>query len=65
MCNEFARRMTPDRLRAGWGDADAKLLFPEGVPNMPALDSIRITDPSVILRAAAGVEGAAELVTRR
>lgn len=65
MCNEFARRMTPDQLRAGWGAADAKLLFPEGVSNMPALDSIRITDASVILRAAAGEPGAAEAVTRR
>lgn len=65
MCNEFARRMTPDQLRAGWGATDAKLLFPEGVSNMPALDSIRITDTSVILRAAAGEAGAAEAVTRR
>jgi putative SOS response-associated peptidase YedK len=65
MCNEFARRMTPDQLRAGWGAADAKLLFPESVSNMPALDSIRITDASVILRAAASEAGAAEFVTRR
>ena len=65
MCNEFARRMSPDQLRAGWGATDAKLLFTEGVSNMPALDSIRITDASVILRAAAGTPGAAEAVTRR
>lgn len=65
MCNEFARRMTPDQLRTGWGATDAKLLFPEGVSNMPALESIRITDTSVILRAAADEPGAAEAVTRR
>jgi len=53
MCNEYARRITPEQLRAGWGVADAKLLFPEGMSNLPALDSIRITDPGVILRAAA------------
>jgi putative SOS response-associated peptidase YedK len=65
MCNEYARRITLDQLRAGWGATDAKLLFPEGLSNMPALDSIRITDTSVIIRAAAGEAGAAELVTRR
>jgi putative SOS response-associated peptidase YedK len=65
MCNEYARRTTLDRLRAGWGATDAKLLFPEGLSNMPALDSIRITDTSVMIRAAAGEAGAAELVTRR
>jgi len=65
MCNEYARRTTLDQLRAGWGATEAKLLFPEGLSNMPALDSIRITDMSVILRAAAGEAGAAELVTRR
>ena len=65
MCNEFARRITPEQLRAGWGVTDAKLLFPEGMSNMPELDSIRITDMSVILRAAAGETGAAELVARR
>jgi len=65
MCNEFARRVSPEQLRAGWGAADGKLVFPEGVPNMPALDSIRITDPAIILRAATGEAGAAEVVTRR
>ena len=65
MCNEYARRITPEQLRAGWGATDAKLLFPEGMSNMPELDSIRITDMGVILRAATGEAGAAELVTRR
>jgi putative SOS response-associated peptidase YedK len=65
MCNEFARRISLDQLRAGWGAADAKLIFPEALPNMPALDSIRITDPAIILRAAQGEPGAVEIVTRR
>jgi len=65
MCNEFARRMTPDQLRSGWGATGGQLLFPEGVSNMPALDSVRITDSSVILRASAAEAGAAEAVTRR
>jgi putative SOS response-associated peptidase YedK len=65
MCNEFARRISLDQLRAGWGAADMKLLFPEALPNMPALDSIRITDPAVIIRAAQTEGCAAEVVTRR
>ena len=65
MCNEFARRITPEQLQAGWGAADARFLFSEGVPNMPALDSIRITDPAVIIRAAGGDPAGAEVLTRR
>ena len=65
MCNEYARRITPEQLREGWGATDMQKLFPEGVPNMPALDSIRITDPAVIIRAAREDPGAAEVVTRR
>ncbi|WP_116091163.1 SOS response-associated peptidase family protein [Sphingomonas crusticola] len=64
MCNEFARRISLDQLRAGWVAADTKLLFPEALPNMPALDSIRITDPAIIIRAAQREEGA-EVITRR
>ena len=65
MCNEYARRITPEQLRAGWGATDAKMLFPEGASNMPELASIRITDASLILRASMAEAGAAELVTRR
>lgn len=65
MCNEYARRISLDQLQAGWGATDMALLFPEGRSNMPALESIRITDQAVILRAARGEAGAAELVTRR
>jgi len=65
MCNEYARRISLDQLKAGWGVTDMALLFPEGASNMPALESIRITDRAVIIRAAQGEAGAAELVTRR
>jgi putative SOS response-associated peptidase YedK len=65
MCNEYARRISLDQLRAGWGATDMAMLFPEGMPNMPALESIRITDPAAIIRAAGGDAAGAELVTRR
>jgi putative SOS response-associated peptidase YedK len=65
MCNEFARRISLDQLRTGWNAPDMTLLFPEGMSNMPALASIRITDPAVIIRAAPSGIGTAEMVTRR
>ena len=64
MCNEAARRIALDQLREDWGETGVPLRFPEGLPNMAPLDSVRITDPSVIIRAAAEPE-TAELVTRR
>jgi len=41
------------------------LLHPEGIPNFEPREDIRITDRAPILRAAAGQEGAVELVQRR
>lgn len=63
MCNEAARRIALHQLRADWNELKIPLRFPEGLPNMAPLDSIKITDPSVIIRAAGA--GEAEVVTRR
>lgn len=65
MCNEVRRRIALGQLREDWGQIRIPLRFPEGAPNMAALDSIRITDPATIIRAAADAPGEAELVTRR
>lgn len=66
MCNEVRRRIALGQLREDWGQTRIPLVFPEGAPNMAPLESIRITDPAVIIRAAADApDGAAELVTRR
>lgn len=65
MCNEVSRRIDLDLLRIAYEQAAISLAFPEGLPNMAPLDSVRITDPTVIVRAAAGAPSAAELVTRR
>lgn len=64
MCNEVARRIALGLLRDDWQDLKVRLIFPEGAPNMAPLDSIRITDPAVILRAADAPD-AVEAVTRR
>lgn len=69
MCNEAARRIELGLLREDFHELRIPLRFPEGAPNMAPLASVRITDPTVIVRAARdapanAVEGA-ELVTRR
>ena len=65
MCNETSRRIDLDLLRMGFEQALITLNFPEGIPNMEPLDSVRITDPTVIVRAARTAPSEAELVTRR
>ena len=65
MCNESARRIAIGQIREDWSQLRIPLRFPEGVPNLAALDSIRITDPNAIIRASAEALGEAELVVRR
>ncbi|KQX21594.1 MULTISPECIES: SOS response-associated peptidase family protein [unclassified Sphingomonas] len=65
MCNEFSRKLDLDLLILGLQQAKVSLAFPEGLPNIEPSASVRITDPSVIVRAARGQAGVAELVTRR
>lgn len=65
MCNEYSRKLDLDLLILGFQQAKVSLAFPEGLPNIEPSASVRITDPSVIARAARGQAGGAELVTRR
>ena len=79
MCNETSRKIDLDLLRIGFEQQQIKTHFPEGLPNMEPLASVRITDPTVIVRAARaalsetefgeqsapGTLLAAELITRR
>jgi putative SOS response-associated peptidase YedK len=62
MCNEAARRIALGEIRDDFAELRIPLRFPEGLPNLPATDSIRITDRTLIVRA--GAEGA-EAVQRR
>ena len=62
MCNEAARRIELGLLRQDWGQTGIPLVFPEGLPNMAPLNGFRITESTVIIRAA---DEGAELVTRR
>lgn len=63
MCNEHRRRMTIDQIREEFSQIRIPLRFPEGAPNLPPLDSVKITDNNVIIRA--DDKGGAELVQRR
>ncbi len=59
MCNEVARRIALGQLRDDWAELKIPLVFPEGFPNLAPLDSIRITDPTLVIRAATERDGAA------
>ena len=68
MCNEQRRRIALGQIRDDFQQLRIPLRFPEGLPNLAPLDSIRITDTNAIIRAASEAEaepGAAELVVRR
>ncbi len=51
MCNEAARRTALGLMREDFSQLKIPLRFPEGLPNLGELLSIRITDATVIVRA--------------
>ena len=65
MCNEQRRRIALGQIREDWSQTRIPLVFPEGLPNLAPLDSIRITDPNAIIRASTEDASEAELVVRR
>ena len=68
MCNENRRRIALGLVRDGFSETRIPLRFPEGMPNLEPLDSIRITDRNAIVRTAREADaapGEAELVIRR
>jgi putative SOS response-associated peptidase YedK len=64
MCNEHRRTVELGRISDAFAQLRIPLRFPEGAPNLAALESIRITDPTAIVRAR-GDPGTIELVQRR
>ncbi|SFS00578.1 SOS response-associated peptidase family protein [Sphingomonas jatrophae] len=62
MCNEARRQVALGDIRTDWGQTRIPLVFPEGLPNLAATDSVRITDQTPIIRAA---PDGAELAVRR
>lgn len=56
MCNEVARRISLDIMRNDFSQLKIPLVFPEGLPNLEAKESIRITDRTAIVKMAAEPE---------
>jgi putative SOS response-associated peptidase YedK len=65
MCNEHRRTIELGRISDAFAQLRIPLRFPEGAPNLAALESIRITDPTAIIRASRDDDEAAELIQRR
>ena len=61
MCNEIRRKIALGEIRDDFSQLRIPLNFPEGLPNLAPLDSIRITDPAAIVKQGADPE----LVARR
>jgi putative SOS response-associated peptidase YedK len=62
MCNEIRRNIALGQISEDFSQLRIPLRFPEGLPNLAPLDSVRITDSTAIVRT--GAEGP-ELVMRR
>ena len=60
MCNEVARRISLGLMRDDFSQLKIPLVFPEGLPNLAATESIRITDRTLIV-----LQGRNEAVVRR
>ena len=65
MCNEAARRIALGLIREDFSQRRIPLRFPEGLPNLAATDSVRITDRTLVVRAAPDASGEADAVQRR
>jgi len=65
MCNEQRRHVALGEISDAFSHLRIPLRFPEGLPNLAPLDSIRITDANAIIRPAADAPEEAELVVRR
>jgi putative SOS response-associated peptidase YedK len=50
MCNEHRRTVELGRISDAFAQLRIPLRFPEGAPNLAALESIKITDPTAIVR---------------
>nr|WP_295660976.1 SOS response-associated peptidase family protein [Polymorphobacter sp.] len=59
MCNEAARRTALGLMREDFSELKIRLRFPEGLPNLGEAPHIRITDSTVIVRAARRAAGRA------
>jgi putative SOS response-associated peptidase YedK len=65
MCNDYRLRVDAAAIGQDFSDLKIKIRFPEGVPNVPARDDIKISDTAPIVRSAEEGRSAGEMVNRR
>ncbi len=65
MCNDYRLEVDIASIAEDFDDLKIKIVMPEGVPNVPAREDIKMTDIAPIVRSVEGVRGAGELVNRR
>jgi putative SOS response-associated peptidase YedK len=63
MCNSYARQVSPATLKAGFAEAGIPLIFPEAMPDAEPTESVRPTDPALLIKGDGA--GNATLVTVR
>jgi putative SOS response-associated peptidase YedK len=65
MCNDYRLELDIASIMEDFEDLKIKIKLPEGTPNVPAREDIRITDMAPIVRGVEGERGIGELVNRR
>jgi putative SOS response-associated peptidase YedK len=65
MCNDYRLLVDLASIVEDFDNLSIKITMPEGTPNVPAREDIRITDMASIVRTAEGARGTVELVNRR
>lgn len=65
MCNDYRLEVDVASIAEDFDNLTIKITMPEGTPNVPAREDIKITDMAPIVRGIEGQRGAGELVNRR
>lgn len=64
MCNDYRLEVDVASIAEDFDDLKIKITMPEGTPNVPAREDIKISDTAPIVRSVEGARGIGELVNR-
>jgi putative SOS response-associated peptidase YedK len=65
MCNDYRLEVDVASIAEDFDDLQIKIMMPEGIPNVPAREDIKMTDIAPIVKSVEGTRGLGELVNRR
>lgn len=65
MCNDYKLEVDIASIAEDFDNLSIKIRMPEGAPNVPAREDIKISDTAPIVRGVEGERGVGELVNRR